>query len=166
MPYSSDLHPQVMEKLLLSSRAGFSASSARAMALAATRELAEETGLVLGKVTAAGSGPQSLVADLGRLRYVARAITPPGQVRRYDTRFFCTFTDEAGIDPGLIRDSEELLDLQWLDIRDISCLNMPDITRIVLGDVMSLMKADPSLGFGTPVPFYLMRNGRFARNVL
>lgn len=166
LPYSSDLHPQVMEKLLLASRAGFSVSGARAMALAAARELAEETGLVLGKVTAAGSAPQRLIADLGRLRYVARAITPPGQVRRYDTRFFCTFTDEAGIDPKLVRDSEELLDLQWLDIGDISCLNMPDITRIVLGDVMSLMKADPSLGFGTPVPFYLMRNGRFARDVL
>ncbi|MEZ2130305.1 MULTISPECIES: NUDIX domain-containing protein [unclassified Sinorhizobium] len=166
LPYSIDLQPQVTEKLLLSSRAGLTVSGARAMALAAVRELAEETGLVLGKVTEEAAGPQGLVANLGGLRYVARAITPPGQVRRYDTRFFCTFTDEAGIDPGLVRDSEELLDLQWLDIGDISCLNMPDITRIVLGDVMSLMKADPSLGFGTPVPFYLMRNGRFARDVL
>ncbi len=164
-PFSGDLHPLVTEKLLAASRRPMTARSARALALAAVRELAEETGLTFGTQQAV-CGAEAMPAELSRLRYVARAITPPGFPRRYDTRFFLTFTDEAGIDPSHIRDSQELLDLQWLDMSDISCLNMPDITRIILGDVIDLMKADPSPGFGSAVPFYVSRRGRFVRTML
>jgi 8-oxo-dGTP pyrophosphatase MutT (NUDIX family) len=157
-PFASDLNPQVTERLLAGSRRPMTSKSARALALAAARELVEETGLHLS--TSAAS------PELATLRFVARAITPPGQPRRFDTRFFLTFTDEVGIDPTAIRDSRELLDLQWLDMSDISCLNMPDITRIILGDVIDLMKTDPSLGFGRDVPFYLLRGGRFVRLML
>jgi 8-oxo-dGTP pyrophosphatase MutT (NUDIX family) len=141
------------------------AAGARALALAAVRELAEETSLRI-RSAAQDASPATVVAELSGLRYIARAITPPGHPRRYDTRFFMTFTDEVGIDPSHIRDSQELLDLQWLDISDISCLNMPDITRIILGDVIDLMKADPSPGFGSAVPFYVSRRGRFVRHML
>jgi len=72
----------------------------------------------------------------------------------------------VGIDPAVITDSRELLDLQWLDMNDISCLNMPEITKVILGDVIDLMNADPSLGFGSAVPFYQMRRGRFVRQML
>jgi 8-oxo-dGTP pyrophosphatase MutT (NUDIX family) len=141
------------------------ARGVRALALAAIRELAEETSLrIMSPSQEADTG--NATARLSGLRYVARAITPPGHPRRYDTRFFLTFTDEAGIDPSHIRDSQELLDLQWLDMSDISCLNMPDITRIILGDVIDLMKADPSPGFGSAVPFYVSRRGRFVRHML
>ena len=160
-PYASDLHPLVMEKLLASARRAMTPKGARALALAAVRELTEETGLILA--SAAGGAP---AAELATLRYVARAITPPGMPRRFDTRFFLTFTDEAAIDPSRICDSQELLDLQWLDMSDISCLNMPDITRIILKDVIEQMRADPSLGFGSAVPFYVRRRGRFVRQIL
>lgn len=165
-PFASDLHPLVTEKLLASNRRPMTVRGARALALAAIRELAEETGLQFGAGQSSMNSKASRAAELSSLRYVARAITPPGFPRRYDTRFFLTFTDEAGIDPSQIRDSRELLDLQWLDIGDISCLNMPDITKMVLGDVIELMKADPSLGFGRAVPFYFLRRGLPVRHML
>jgi 8-oxo-dGTP pyrophosphatase MutT (NUDIX family) len=165
-PFTSDLDPQVIEKLLVANRRPMTSGGARALALAAVRELAEETGLRFSAQKPATGSETAAAAELATLRYVARAITPPGHPRRYDTRFFLTFTDEAGIDPSDICDSRELLDLQWLDIGDISCLNMPDITKTVLGDVIELLKADPSLGFGRAVPFYFLRRGRFVRHML
>lgn len=148
LPFSSDLNPAVRDRLVCGKTR---VSTARALALAAIRELAEETGLRI-------SGP-----DLSRLRYVARAITPPGNVRRFDTRFFLAFTDETGVDIRHLRDSEEMADLRWLDIGQISGLNMPPITRTVLEDVTKLMTGDPTVPFGTAVPFYFMRHGRFVR---
>ncbi|TCL70446.1 NUDIX hydrolase [Rhizobium sp. BK251] len=162
LAFSRDLHASVAGKLAASSRAGI---NVRALALAAVRELEEETSLVLGGQGCKG-GNAGNAADLSCLRFIARAITPPGHVRRYDTRFFLAFTDEAGVDPSDIRDSEELTDLRWLDIADVSCLNIPDITRIILNDVVGLLEVDPSLRFDVPVPFYVVRNGRFVRNVL
>ncbi|AYG58809.1 hypothetical protein QD460_14000 [Rhizobium jaguaris] len=75
-------------------------------------------------------------------------------------------SDRTGIDPPYIRDSRELLELQWLDIGGISCLNMPGVERIIPEDVIDPMKADPSPGFGRAVPFYLLRCERFVRHML
>ncbi|MDL2400826.1 hypothetical protein [Rhizobium mayense] len=72
----------------------------------------------------------------------------------------------TNIDPPHIRDSWELLELQRLDIRGISCLNMPGVERIIPEDVIDPMKADPSPGFGRAVPFYLLRCERFVRHML
>jgi len=157
LPYLRDLHPQVLARLAAGRSDPAALRRGRALALAAIRELHEETGLFIGR-TADGAA-----ADLASLRYVARAITPPGNVRRFDTRFFLTFTDEAGIDPTNIRDSAELHDLTWLDIDAASGLNMPLITRTILEDVIDRMKADPSLPFGSPGPFYYSRRGRTFR---
>lgn len=160
LPFSGDLHPLVREKLQIGVSRPLGTAGARALALAALRELHEETGLRPAIEVAAN---EPTAPDLSCLRYVARAITPVGHVRRYDTRFFCTFTDEAGIDITATRDSQELLDLRWLDIKDVSSLNMPTITRTVLEDVTKLMIGDPSLPFGSPAPFYFSRRGRFIR---
>ncbi|MGY5806118.1 hypothetical protein ACXHXG_00270 [Rhizobium sp. LEGMi198b] len=75
-------------------------------------------------------------------------------------------SDGTSIDPPYIHDSRELLDLQWLDIGDISCLNMPGVERIIAEDMIDPMKADPSPGFGRAVPFYLPRCERFVRHML
>ncbi|MQB36797.1 NUDIX hydrolase [Agrobacterium tumefaciens] len=156
LPFSGDLHPAVLNSLTASAARRLSAAGARALALAAARELFEETGVNLGM---GAEGP-----DLSRFRYVARAITPPGNVRRYDTRFFCCYADELGLDVRLTRDSDELSNVQWLDMTDLSSLNMPKITRTVLEDVTKLMIGDPSLPFESPARLYITRHGRFIRD--
>lgn len=156
LPFSGDLHPAVLTSLAASAARRLSEAGARALALAAARELFEETGVDLGLEA---NGP-----DLSRFRYVARAITPPGNVRRYDTRFFCCYADELGLDTRLTRDSEELSNVQWLDMTDLSGLNMPKITRTVLEDVTNFMIGDPSLPFESPARLYVTRHGRFIRD--
>ncbi|AYD00699.1 NUDIX domain-containing protein [Neorhizobium sp. NCHU2750] len=154
---SSDLHPMVMDKLLAEMPGKMSPARARALAVAALRELTEETGIG----TAGAGGP-----DLGMLRYVARAITPPGHPRRYDTRFFLGFCDESVFDMSHFGDTDELEDLQWLDIATIFSLKLARITKTVLEDVMTLMELSPSLPFGSPVPFYRVHRGRFVESRL
>ncbi|AYM10518.1 NUDIX domain-containing protein [Agrobacterium tumefaciens] len=156
LPFSGDLHPAVLRSLTTSAARRLSAAGARALALAAARELVEETGVDMGMDA---DGP-----DLSRFRYVARAITPPGNIRRYDTRFFCCYADELRLDTRLIRDSDELHNVQWLDMTALSSLNMPKITRTVLEDVTKLMIGDPSLPFESPARLYVTRHGRFIRD--
>jgi len=156
LPFSTDLHPVVLEKLRVGPPSGLSAARARAMALAALRELTEETGLV----------PSGVAPDLSCLRFAVRAVTPPGRVRRYDTRFFVAFTDEAAVDPAMARDSDELHDVRWLDIEGDPSLNIPKITRSVLMDVRTLLTTRPTLSLLDPVPFYRTLHGRAMRSIL
>ncbi|MEJ8308684.1 NUDIX hydrolase [Agrobacterium larrymoorei] len=160
LPFSADLRPRVIDKLRHSASRVMSVAGARALALAAVRELQEETGLCFQN-DHSQQGP-----DLASLRYVARAITPPGRVRRFDTRFFFCFTDEVGIEPANIKDSAELQDLQWLDIRDSSGVNMAAITRMVLEDVTNFMIGDQPLHFESRVRLYFERRGTFIRGFL
>ncbi len=157
LPYGGDLNPLVMGKLLAGTSGRMGPARARALALAALRELREETGIRPAQETG---------FDLGTLRYVARAITPPGAVRRYDTRFFLGLCDETVFDMSHFGDTDELEDLQWLDIAMVSGLKLARITQTVLEDIKNLMKLDPSIPFGTPVPFYSMRHGRFVQSRL
>lgn len=161
LPFASDLHPDVLSRLMAEKSRSASQRGARALALAAVRELEEETGLVLGERIAG-----RLHAQLGTLRYVARAITPPGSVRRFDTRFFSTFADEAGMTLDGIADTHELHDLGWHDLQELDGLNVPWITRSVLCDLAKLLSDDPALPFGSTVPFYYSRRGQFFRSRL
>ncbi|MDO9415898.1 NUDIX hydrolase [Pararhizobium sp.] len=165
-----DLQPDVLDRL--KSAAGPRAGDARmrALALAAIRELHEETGLSLGASSGDGNeqanGSLPFLPDLSNLRYIARAITPPGHPRRFDTRFFAVFADETGLDTGMLCNSDELDDLRWIDVNDTSSVKMPDITEIILGELNSCLRDDPSLPFGRPVPFYYTRRGRFVRDLI
>ena len=156
LPRSSSLDPRVEQLLRTGPPMRIGAARARALALAAWRELGEETGLV----------PSGIAAPLACLRFAARAVTPPGLVRRYDTRFFATFADEAGLDPAQARDSDELQDLCWVDIGLNSGLNIPWITRMVLEDVKTLLTTEPTLPFNAPVPFYRELRGKMQRDML
>lgn len=159
MPFASDLDPLVHSSLQKRVSRPLGAAGARALALAALRELHEETGLIFG------SSPAQ-APDLSRLRFVARAITPPGHVRRYDTRFFCIFTDETRLDYNALHDTDELVDVSWLDMDALNSLNMAQITRSILEDVTKLMIVDPVLSFENSVPFYFMRHGHAVREHL
>jgi len=165
LPWAGDIHPTVLERLKTCYGHRASESRLRAIALAALRELHEEASIAVGRKDC-GNTKLPFLPDLTNLRYMARAITPPGFPRRFDTHFFALFTDEADVSPTDIRDSRELEDLRWIDVNDVSAVRMPDITGIILADLRASLKADASLPFGRPVPFYYTRHGRFVRDLL
>ena len=135
---------------------------ARALALAAVRETFEETGLLL-----AAPAPAALVVgswrefraigalpDLAALSYVARAITPPGRTRRFDARFFMADA-RALLHPEPTAGSGELDEIAWLRLADTRSLDLPAITRFVLGEVGERL-AHPN----RPLPYVRMVRGR------
>lgn len=98
---------------------------ARAFALAATRETLEEAGLRLG----GPAGP-----ELDKLRFVARAITPPYRPRRFDARFFMADAEAVLADDTPVM-GEELLHVRWFSLAEANALDLPSITRFVLKEV-------------------------------
>jgi len=80
-----------------------SAARARAIAMSAIRETYEEAGLLIGTRGAFATRAPSwqgfvehgVQPSLDRLRLVARAITPPGRVRRFDTRFLAAWRSDG-----------------------------------------------------------------------
>ncbi|WP_312821467.1 NUDIX domain-containing protein, partial [Brevundimonas sp.] len=135
---------------------------ARALALTAIRETFEETGLILGRSAPAASvvGPwreyrqAGALPDLSAVTYIARAITPPGRTRRFDARFF-TAPIEALRDPDNIVSSGELDEIAWLPIEQAIKLELPSITRFVLGEALERME-NPN----RPIPFVRMLHGQ------
>jgi 8-oxo-dGTP pyrophosphatase MutT (NUDIX family) len=115
---------------------------ARALALAAVRETFEETGLLLAEAApeASVAGPwrefraAGALPDLAALSYIARAITPPGRTRRFDARFFIADAS-ALLHPEPTAGSGELDEIAWLPLADARALDLPAITRFVLGEV-------------------------------
>nr|WP_276562399.1 NUDIX domain-containing protein [Hoeflea prorocentri] len=170
IPVSDELHPEVEDRLMRRMAKPASAR-ARALAVAAIRETHEEVGILV-----AGPGPvsshqnwnafarQSLAPRLSPLRYIARAVTPPGRTRRFDTRFFACFRDEIG--PAEAESSNELLDLRWVGLSEVPSVDMPRITQAIITELASELERDASLPFGRPVPFYQARHGRFIRELL
>jgi 8-oxo-dGTP pyrophosphatase MutT (NUDIX family) len=152
-----------------------SAAKAQAFALAAIRETFEETGLLLGvhssDVAKVPDGPwrtfaeANILPDLSALRFIGRAITPPGRPRRFDARFF---TMDAGAIAhrieGVTGPDAELTELVWMSLEEAKQLDMPAVT----GVMMEELDARIADGFGhdLPVPFYSMPRGRFRRELL
>ena len=135
---------------------------ARALALAAVRETFEETGLLLAEPAppASVAGPwrefraAGALPDLAALRYVARAITPPGRTRRFDARFF--MADAAALlHPEPTAGSGELDEIAWLPLDEARAVDLPAITRFVLAEVAERL-AHPD----RPLPFVRMVRGR------
>lgn len=119
---------------------------AGAFAHCALRETREETGLLL---------------DDGALqtpiRYLARAITPPGQVRRFDTRFFL-----AGVRRDALRFSGadgELSHIGWFGLSDDTD-RLHSITRTMMELAQDWMRDDPALSRQRDIPCFRMRGGR------
>jgi 8-oxo-dGTP pyrophosphatase MutT (NUDIX family) len=171
---NADLRPGDLEKLMVAMKGTPSVARARALALAAVRETFEEAGLLIGTPLGAISAPkapswQEFFATgfrpaLDRLTFFARAITPPGRPRRFDTRFFCVQAD-AIVHRVKIADGE-LLDLEWHSIAQARSLELPNITRVVLEDLGERIAADALHTGDVPVPFYHRRNGSFRRDLI
>jgi 8-oxo-dGTP pyrophosphatase MutT (NUDIX family) len=132
---------------------------AAALAAAAIRELWEETGLPLGRPGSApppegweGFQRRGLLPDAAALRFVFRAVTPPGRPRRFDARFFLADARAVAGDPeDFSAASDELRHLRWLPLADTRALDLPFITEVVLAEVAALAGA---AGPPPPVPFF------------
>jgi 8-oxo-dGTP pyrophosphatase MutT (NUDIX family) len=147
------------------------------LALAAIRETFEETGLVLGRATSAAPAADlpgewgrfaatGHLPDLSGLSFLARAITPPGRPKRFDTRFFVA--DAASIVhqlDGVVTPESELTELAWQTLDETVDLPLPPITRAVLADLDGAIRSGGPHP-GAPVPFYLVRHGAFRRELI
>ncbi len=135
-------------------------ASPQALAAAAIRELWEETGLALGLPGEWPDAPpdwqgfaaRGLVPDAGSLRYIFRAITPPGRPRRFDARFFLADADAVSGDlDDFSQACEELSHLQWVPLRDARRLNLPFITEVVLAEAQAHIEGEE---MADSVPFF------------
>ena len=161
------LDPRVEAKLLARMRARPSPGRARGIAMAAVRETFEEVGLVIGRPSEgrlATSDPawSGFVAtghapDLSSLRLFARAITPPGRTRRFDTRFLVADAEAVRNLDAPVAASEELLDPYWVTIADAQGLDLPWITREVLRRLDAALARPDGLEPDAPLTFQYMR---------
>src|SRR5262245_13174317 len=127
-PLATILQPDVEARLMKRVR-NPSPAKARAFAVAAIRETFEETGLLIGarQPDPATPGGRATIfeeagvyPDLASMHFIARAITPPGRPRRYDTRFFAADA-QAVVHriEGVVGPDAELVELVWLPITDV-----------------------------------------------
>jgi 8-oxo-dGTP pyrophosphatase MutT (NUDIX family) len=159
---ASELRPHVAR------RAGRTPARARALALAAVRETFEETGLMLGtpcerppRSRARGWQPfleRCVQPALEPLDFIARAITPPARTRRFDARFFLADADHIAGTTRPVEASGELLELHWLTLGEAHKLDLPSITRFVLGELEAHLHEGPDAA--RPVPFVYFRRGK------
>lgn len=121
------------------------AALAHALAVAAIRELWEETGLILG-IPGTWDGPvpedwQTFAATghlptAAPLQFHFRALTPPGRPRRFDARFFLVDADDISTDlDDFDAACDELSHLQWVPLTEARSFDMPFITEVVLAEV-------------------------------
>lgn len=173
---ANEFDPRVSARLMARMRRP-SAAKARAFAIAAIRETFEETGLMLGVAGTAWNGAgageepwaqfaaQNVCPDLSAMHFIVRAITPPRRPRRFDTRFFALDAQAiASRLEGVVGPDAELVELVWLPLTDAEQLDIPPITKAVLGELEHRI----ACGFdhALPVPFYRWIGRRFTRSLL
>lgn len=113
-PAASELRPEVMRRLLASADPAL----ARGLAIAAARELEEETGLTLGAPP-----------HLDGFDYLCRAVTPPESPVRFDARFLVV---DAALVSGRIAGSGELEALRWVGLAETQALELALVTRNII----------------------------------
>jgi 8-oxo-dGTP pyrophosphatase MutT (NUDIX family) len=155
----------------LSARAG--KNKPQALALAAIREMFEETGLLVGRevdtpMKSRASSWQAffdhkVMPALDQLTFIARAVTPPGRPRRFDTRFFmCDINSVARhkiLEPS---PTNELLELNWLTKEEALDKDLAHITQVVLGEVEARLNGEVD----RPIPYYFQRGSTIYRHKL
>ncbi|KDA02670.1 NUDIX hydrolase [Hyphomonas oceanitis] len=138
-PTLTPLSEPVATKLAIGTR-----RAPHAFALTAIRETFEETGLIVGRPgTHTGKPPQGwhryygegVMPCLESFEFIGRAITPPYRPKRFDARFFMADAEDALIDERPPVDGAELSDLQWVTLADALDLDLPSVTRFMLGEI-------------------------------
>jgi 8-oxo-dGTP pyrophosphatase MutT (NUDIX family) len=120
-PHATPLRPDVRRRLEKSAEP----SLARALAIAAARELFEETGLSLGSPPA-----------LDALDYLCRAVTPPTSPVRFDAHFLVVSAERVG---GTLAGSGELENLRWFGVAEALALDIAVPTRGVVQRLQAWM---------------------------
>lgn len=105
---------------------------ARAIAIAAVRELHEETGLVLGERRGEG-----VAADLGALHYICRAVTPGRRPIRFNARFLAAPAETVH---GEIAGSGELEGLDWYTPEAAHRQRVAEITAKVMVEFLDWLE--------------------------
>ncbi|MBN9244425.1 MAG: NUDIX domain-containing protein [Mesorhizobium sp.] len=174
IPAATPLHPE--EEARLTAHAGkVGPARARAIALSAIRETYEEAGLLIGRQTSfstakrdwQGFAEHGVAPSLEAMRFIARAITPPGRVRRYDTRFLAAWRSDVALELPEGGPTNELEELVWLPLAEARQADIAAITRTVLVELEQRLAHDPLLRpGGGEVPFYRMIGKTFVRETL
>lgn len=173
IPVATALHHE--EQARLTAGVGrTSPARARAIALSAIRETYEEAGLLIGRKGAfattrrdwQGFAEHGVRPSLEALRFIARAITPPNRVRRFDTRFFSAWREDVAVELPDGSPTNELEELVWLPLAKAREADIPDITRAILEELETRLVDDPLLRPGGSVPFYRLVRNRFVREIL
>jgi 8-oxo-dGTP pyrophosphatase MutT (NUDIX family) len=155
-------------------------SRAKSLAIAAIREACEETGLCLGRKAEGKTGDKvaklegpwkpfadaGLLPDPSSLFLIARAITPPGRVKRFDTRFFTA--DASAIThrvDGVIHADAELVELVWVELGSKPLADLHPMTRNVLNELDARLATGP-LRHDAPVPFFHFYGGKMQKDIL
>ena len=129
------------------------------LAVAAIRELWEETGLILGAPRPWSDAPTDWASfaragfqpDASALSFFFRAVTPPGRPRRFDARFFIAAGEAVANGPDSLPEAtDELSHLKWVPLNEVRQLNLAFITDLVLAE---LSRHLPSTNAPDRVPF-------------
>jgi len=175
IPSIDELDELTAKRIYNNLRARPTARAARALALACARELAEETGLLLGnKYSRLPSHKdwhffkdRGIAPAISPLRLLARATTPPGAPRRFDTWFFTAPAKAIGYTPqGGFSPSGELENLRWLTPQEAISANTQEITRVILVELINRLKVDPKLSPQYPAPNYYFKRNFFHRDLM
>ena len=122
---AAPLRPDVLMRLAKAS----SPRLAPALAIAAARELHEETGLSLG-----------MPPRLDCLDYLCRAVTPPELPIRFDARFLVLDAARLG---GTLAGSGELEGLRYCRMAEALALDLALVTRKVLEQLQAWLALSP-----------------------
>ncbi len=159
LPFANPLDPICKDRLTQDHVEGVPDVAPDTLAAAAIRELFEETGQALAQPGAWPSPPEPWQAfaqhgqpNAAPLRFVFRALTPPGRPRRFDARFFLVDASALTSDPDdFSAASDELAHLQWVPLDEARGFDMPFITEVVLAEVQASLDID---GPPASVPFF------------
>lgn len=177
-PFNNDLTGPTLKRVMSSGWTSLATERrARAFALAAIRETFEEAGIFIGQPSSMHVSTTSKtwipflkhgqLPDLQQLRYLARAVTPPGLIRRYDTRFFTVPREAISLELEK-PPTDELSDLSWVPLDQTETYKLHRITKLVLNDVSRRVAEEGSIHLRDdhPVPVYTMRRGKHCRKLV
>ena len=170
--FGDDLPQSEIAPLLVDMKGRASEARARGLALTAIRETFEEAGLIIGRpVPAPAAGPawspfmaHGLAPALADVQFLARAITPPGRPRRFDTRFFVA--PATAITARVPPTDGEFTELVWATFEDAKLLDLHAMTRAILDDLIDRLAGGLVPRPGAPIPYYYSDRGTFRRELI